>query len=323
MAVYYNENDPQMAAWIRELMKENLIAPGDVDERSIEDVTPNELRKYTQCHFFAGIAIWSNALRNIGWPDDRPIWSGSCPCQPFSAAGQRKGTSDKRHLWPAWFHLIDELRPVAIVGEQVSSKDILPWFDLVSDDLEGAGYTVRALDIPACSVGAFHIRQRLYFLAHAANGGAKRESRNEDRTSEVRLRSELVDTGNGRESIDMADTLPTGRAEGWAESGNGPITGSRGLVELGNASSERLQGRRKQHSESERCVEVSGSPGSFWRDVEWIYCRDEKYRPTKPGIFPLVNGMPRRVGLLRGAGNAIVSPLAEAFIESWLDEIEQ
>jgi len=103
---YYNEFDPQAAQWLRNLISAGLIPPGDVDERSIEDVTPNELLGYTQCHFFAGIGGWPLALALAGWPVDKPVWTGSCPCQPFSAAGRGDGFADQRHLWPAWFHLI-------------------------------------------------------------------------------------------------------------------------------------------------------------------------------------------------------------------------
>lgn len=122
MTAYYNENDPKAAAWLRELIKEGHIAAGDVDERSIEDVLPNDIIGYNQCHFFAGIGGWSLALRTAGWPDDRPVWTGSCPCQPFSAAGKGGGVDDPRHLWPAWQWLIDQCRPPILFGEQVASK---------------------------------------------------------------------------------------------------------------------------------------------------------------------------------------------------------
>jgi DNA (cytosine-5)-methyltransferase 1 len=167
MPAYYNENNPFAAEWLRQLIKAGAIAPGDVDERSIEDVAPTDLAGYTQCHFFAGIGVWSYALRLAGWPDDRPIWTGSPPCQPFSAAGRRKGFSDSRHLWPVWYRLIRECRPVTIVGEQVAGKAGLAWLDAVSTDLEAAGYAVGAVDFCAAGVGAPHIRQRLYWLAHA------------------------------------------------------------------------------------------------------------------------------------------------------------
>jgi site-specific DNA-cytosine methylase len=167
---YYNEFDPQKAAWLRELMARNVIAPGVVDERSVADVRPDELSGYCQCHFFAGIGIWSYSLRLAGWSDDRPVWTGSCPCQPFSAAGKRKGKTDERHLFPAWFRLIEARRPVVVFGEQVSSADGLSWFNDVQHSLDSAGYTVGALDTCAAGVGAPHIRQRLYFVAQSDRG---------------------------------------------------------------------------------------------------------------------------------------------------------
>lgn len=118
---YYNEIDPYCAEWLRNLIDAGLIPYGDVDERSIEDVLPAELAGYTQCHFFAGAAVWPLALRTAGWPDNRPVWTGSCPCQPFSQTGKNKGVNDERHLWPVWYDLISEAKPSALFGEQVAS----------------------------------------------------------------------------------------------------------------------------------------------------------------------------------------------------------
>ena len=81
-------------------MAEGLIAFGDVDERDIRNVEVVDLEGYTQCHFFAGIGGWSVALRLAGWPDDRPVWTGSPPCQPYSTAGKGLGQKDERHLAP-------------------------------------------------------------------------------------------------------------------------------------------------------------------------------------------------------------------------------
>ena len=165
MAAYYSEFDPKAAAWLRELIKRGLIADGEVDERDLWDVTPDDIRAFTQVHFCAGIGVWSYALRNAGWPDDRPVWTASFPCQPFSAAGKGKGFADERHLWPAGHFLIEECRPPVVFGEQVASKDGLDWLDLVQADLEGSGYACGAVDLCAAGLGAPHIRQRLYWTA--------------------------------------------------------------------------------------------------------------------------------------------------------------
>ena len=164
MSAYYNEIDPYAAQWLRNLISAGHIARGDVDERSIADVRPDDLAGYTQCHFFAGIGGWSHALRLAGWPDDRPVWTGSCPCQPFSAAGKGEGFNDERHLWPAFFRLIREVRPPVVLGEQVASPLGRAWLAGVRSDLEGAGFAVGAADLCAAGVGAPHVRQRHYFV---------------------------------------------------------------------------------------------------------------------------------------------------------------
>lgn len=223
---YYNEHDPKAAAWLRELVKEELIADGEVDTRSITDVQPDELRGFAQCHFFAGIGGWSYALRLAGWPDDRPIWTGSCPCQPFSAAGSQAGGDDPRHLWPAWFQLIRECKPDVVFGEQVESAVSHGWLDLVCDDLEAEGYAVGAVGLPACSVGAPHIRQRLWFVADTERGAAERHGyqmggaagRTQGQTHErQRLRD---DVGDGESVGELGDTS----SEGLPEQRSGPGT---------------------------------------------------------------------------------------------------
>lgn len=169
---YYSEIDPYCCAWLRNLIAEGLIAPGDVDERDIREVQPSDLKGYTQCHWFAGIGIWSYALRLGGWADDRPCWTGSCPCQGFSVAGKQKGFEDERHLWPEWFRLICECRPRVLFGEQVASPLALSWLDLVGSDLENQGYEFAACDLPASAAGAPHIRSRLWWVANRLGSNA-------------------------------------------------------------------------------------------------------------------------------------------------------
>jgi DNA (cytosine-5)-methyltransferase 1 len=234
MSAYYNEIDPNAAAWLRELIAKGLIAPGDVDNRSIEDVCPDDLRGYAQCHFFAGIGVWSHALRLAGWPDDRPVWTGSCPCQPFSAAGKGGGFADERHLWPAFHHLIDVCRPDIVLGEQVASKDGLAWFDLVSADLEGSGYASGALDTCAAGFGAPHIRQRLWWTGvsegSVADAASERECADQPRRDS---RDPVVVVGsgawcdrlnNGAHGL-MADASIVGR-DGRRSGGEGGQPGS-------------------------------------------------------------------------------------------------
>lgn len=170
MAAFYNEHESYAAEWLRRLIAAGLIAEGVVDERSIEDIDPKELEGFTQCHFFAGIGGWSYALRLAGVPDDFAVWTGSCPCQPFSTAGKQRAADDERHLWPAFFNLIRECRPGIVFGEQVAGNAGYVWWDSVATDLEGEGYAVAAADLGAHSVGAPHIRQRLYWLADAGCG---------------------------------------------------------------------------------------------------------------------------------------------------------
>jgi DNA (cytosine-5)-methyltransferase 1 len=306
---YYNEFDPFAAAWLRELIKAGHIADGEVDERSIEDVRPSDLRGFTQHHFFAGIGVWSHALRNAGWADDRPIWTGSCPCQPFSAGGKKGGFADERHLWPAFHHLIRECRPSTVIGEQVASKDGLTWFDLVSTDLEGTGYTAGAVDTCAAGFGAPHIRQRLYWVAFPNkhfNKPALGRGAGIPPTATAAVGPNFAFAREpSRASADVFDgvayaydTRPQGRVSGW--------DGSREL--LAGAGGLELQ-------------EQPSPTNGFWRDAGWLYCRDDKWRPVEPRTFPLAHGATNRVGRLRGYGNAIVAPQAQAFIGAVMESL--
>ena len=164
---YYNEFDGYAAAWLRNLISAGHLPAGDVDERSIVDVAPSDLAGYTQCHFFAGIGGWSLAARLAGWPDDLELWTGSAPCQPFSVAGQQRGTDDDRHLWPHLFRLASARRPAVLMGEQVAAAVGKNWLDGIAADLEGIGYACGAVVVPAAAVDAPHRRDRLWFVAHA------------------------------------------------------------------------------------------------------------------------------------------------------------
>lgn len=162
---YYNENDPEMAAWLRELIRRGHIPQGRVDERSIYDVRATDLVGFRQHHFFAGVGGWPLALRLAGWPDDEWIWTGSCPCQGYSLAGNMLGSEDPRHLWPEFFRLICEHHPDCIFGEQVESAIALGWADEVALDLEREDYAFGPTVLGACDAGLPGIRKRLFWVA--------------------------------------------------------------------------------------------------------------------------------------------------------------
>lgn len=341
-SAYYNEIDPYAAQWLRNLIAAGHIAPGDVDERSIEDVKPDDLRNYTQCHFFAGIGVWSYALRNAGWPDDKPVWTGSCPCQPFSAAGKGDGFDDERHLWPHFHWLISECRPEHVFGEQVASGNANAWFDLVQADLEAMDYAFGIVPFPSAGVGAPHIRDRAYWVANT----------NSERWN-----------GSWHQGASGWDEYPIGSNTGWVADSNDnrQQPGSRGSCG-GKCAPERDNDRwcreacgladtpgqrhnrrwitdrcaesdcrteapiRGEHGEEAKglCEVGRGLPSAvngFWRDADWLFCRDEKWRPVRPGSFPLVDGATSRVGRLRAYGNAINAEAAQTFINAYMEII--
>lgn len=344
-AAYYNEIDPFAAQWLRNLIAGGHIAPGEVDERSIEDVTPDDLRGFTQCHFFAGIGGWSHALRLAGWPDNRPVWTGSCPCQPFSQAGKGAGFDDERHLWPAFQWLISECRPQHVFGEQVAAGNANAWFDTVQSDLEGMDYAFGLVPFTSASIGAPHIRERAYWVAHA-NGEHQSTARNEEGSTTRRWSSSvnrMADTCSER--FDGFYSLLQ-REESGRFTEDMPQASGLGIADrLGNANIARLErhirddgaaGWKGQTRSATapvihmRALEVNG----FWRDADWLFCRDGKWRPVEPGTFPLVDGAAarlgrvepgvarvassNRVGRLKGYGNAINAQAAAAFIRAYM-----
>jgi DNA (cytosine-5)-methyltransferase 1 len=327
---YYNEFDPFAAAWLRELIKDGRIPQGEVDERSIIEVEGSDLKGFTQCHFFAGIGGWSYALQLAGWESTRPVWTGSPPCQPFSTAGNRKGQDDERHLWPHFFSLIRECKPATVFGEQVAAAIRTEWFDDLQSDMENEGYATAMAVLPACSVGAPHKRERLFFVAHSSSqrqqgsgelrrpinpeADADREiSRAEHDGSQHSALANSIDTGSqGRQEArrELSEHESRQGSQIWDDTGSDSTASPLGNAECdGLNGSEIGRGTGESKAEGWMC-EHQGSSA--------ILCRDGKTRqiPTEPALFPLANGIPNRVGLLRGAGNAIVPQVAAEVIKA-------
>jgi len=353
MTAIFNEIEPYAAQWLTRLSDAGHVITGRVDTRSIREVQPDDVRHAVQFHAFAGIGVWSYALRLAGWPDDRPVWTGSCPCQPFSVAGRGKGADDERHLWPEWSRLIRECRPPVVFGEQVASPDGLAWLDAVRADLEGAGYAFGAADLCAAGVGAPHIRQRLYFVGIARDGLAddRREGRRQV-GADLRGRGEggraqglderPLHGGSLGQRLGRADGQHARRDAGASHrteagarlrgGGDEPRTpgavgqrmGDSGRAGLEKQLCERGALREAPRPDSRQAAERAGAGAAvptsgFWSNPDWVACRDGKQRPVEPGTFPLAHGAPQRVGRLRAYGNAIVSEVAATFIKAVME----
>jgi len=343
---YYNEIDPAAAHILRAMIAGGVVAPGDVDTRSIKEVQPDDLIGYTQCHFFAGGGLWSVAARLAGWPDDRPLWTGSCPCQPFSAAGKGLGTDDPRHLWPDFHRLIRARRPLTIMGEQVAGSAGYGWFDGVRADLEGEGYASRAVDFPACSVDAPHQRNRLYWCAMPTvalgdgcgtgfSGGSFAEI-GRGNLREERQTASAPDVGNGGLSpCALGNHDGFRRSEAIGEPGNYQETYGRGASSRAvrayggdcGLSPDADRGGRAGRPEGEigSAFERAASQrpllrnGTYWSDADWIVCHDGKARRAQSGIRFLVDGLPGRVDLWRVGGNAILPEAAAEVIAAFME----
>ena len=335
--IYYNEFNPESAAMIKQFMLDGLIPLGNVDTRPIQEIDPDELKRYTQCHFFAGIAGWTFALQLANWSTDRPVWTGSCPCQPFSSAGRQKGKTDERHLWPVWFGLIKECKPATIYGEQVSSAVAHGWLDDVYEGLESEGYAVGSVVLPASSVGAPHKRDRLWFVAHCTEQGlegaageslqrgglrsserstmgdtqlhghaAPEELRSNEATGNKR-REERKDFSREPSGASSARNVPSvqGRVSGEREDpGDVADTNSKGL--------QRHRGYEQQHDTQGRQVQ-NGHP---WENGVWIDCPDGKQRLIESSIPLLADGFPYRKPILHAIGNAILPQLGAEIIKA-------
>lgn len=343
-ANYYNEWDAGAAAWLRELINNKLIPYGYVDERSITEVTPGDLEGFTQCHFFAGIGGWPLALQLAGVPASTQLWTGSPPCQPFSVAGKSLGFEDERHLAPTFLRLIRECKPELLFGEQVAAAIGKHWLDFVFLNLEEKGYSCGAAVLPACSVGAPHKRDRLFFgaidMADTSNG--QRKQQQDEQCSGVQLAHitekerwdrfgpnstglcRMADPNNarpqGREGMpERTDKQPAGAGsvEGWLAKSMRTEWDNQRIQRPGEG--DQAQGSRTA-AEFTRCgdTDTANPNHGFWADADWLGCRDRKFRPVESGTFPLANGIPARVGRLRGYGNAIVPQVAAEFIKAFM-----
>ena len=260
-------------------------------------------------------------VRRPDLPDPNPdVICGGFPCQPFSVAGKQEAQSDSRHLWPEMFRLIRECRPPWVVGENVAGIINLG-LDEVLADLEGEGYATRTFNIPACAVGAPHIRQRIWIVAHAdsesepdgafdGNAGQRQlgfgfvadpdstgcgeqrgsESAQEEHPTFERGSSAMVDPEGIHESRAEFQGDRSGRSK--AASGDG-----------GSHVADPKHQRHKERMQPKAIGNGSGQVPTEARPEEWW--------AVEPSVGRLVNGLPNRVSQLRALGNSIVPQIAQ------------
>ncbi|KLU66333.1 modification methylase HaeIII [Desulfosporosinus acididurans] len=144
--------------------------------RDVRDVTRDSVRKRTG-------------------GDKITVVSGGFPCQPFSIAGEKRGTDDERYLWPEMCRIISQLKPTWVLGENVANFVNMA-LEQTCIDLESSGYEVQPVIIPACAVNAPHQRKRVFIIGHISdtecNGHQGLERLQQDvRTIEERRASAL------------------------------------------------------------------------------------------------------------------------------------
>lgn len=345
---YYNEFDKHAAAWLRELIKRGLITDGEVDERSICDVKPDDIRGFRRVHFFAGIAGWELALKLAGWPEELGVWTGSCPCQPFSSAGKGLAQADERHLWPVMFNLIRECRPDTVIGEQVASAIGKGWLDGISADLETEKYACGHCVLGAHSLSSPHKRQRLYWVANAAGGQRQQFTRSQGDGVQRSANDGAADEA-------MADSESRGSQNDWRHDqrndarweGDKWISCSSCTHILPHSQQQGLEGHAGNAGDGSEprwigaqaggSVAQGGGDAGFWSDFDIVHFTDGKQMRIEPCTSALAHGIPRgvvpscdisasyaqntgeaRVMRLRGYGNSIVPQVAAEFIKAFM-----
>jgi len=220
---------------------------------------------------------------------------GGFPCQPFSAAGKRRGKNDERHLWPEMFRLIQECNPKWVIGENVPGI-INMGIDAVLSDLESSGYETETFIIPACAVNAPHRRDRVWIVANT--GRERADGLGEGETS----------FGNTGKAVNQRIQTP----ERVEFKGNDHVNGNTQRETLLNSIGARLEERN--------LASITDNKGYFVRtdftritSTEWI---------TEPGICTRNDGVSQRVARLKALGNSVV-PYIPELIGNAIMEIER
>src|SRR5690606_32688790 len=225
------------------------------------------------------------------------ILTGGFPCQPYSAAGKRKGKEDDRHLWPEMLRVVREIQPRWVVGENVLGLD--NWnggmvFDEVQADLEAEGYEVQAYVLPACAVNAPHRRDRVWFVAFNSK-------RNASRSSEY-IRGK--DTGRSKEN----------EQKGVFQQKNNKCSGL-GEISIDVANPERIGSSGEEHRKKKTGLNTKKIEGIGWQNFPTqspIHNGDDGFSERLDSItFPKW-----RNESIKAGGNAIVPQVVYQIFKS-------
>jgi DNA (cytosine-5)-methyltransferase 1 len=305
---------------------------------------------------FCDIEPWSRQILAKHWPDvpiaddvkelandptriihaigDRPsILTAGYPCQPFSQAGQRRGSQDDRHIWPEIFSIVQQVRPDWLICENVSGHITMGLNEVLSDLADKAHYAVQTFHLGAVSVDAPHRRMRIWIVARNVGNSkhdgsptptvkgsigkaSKHNTQGQNKTSQSQGASEPRDSGSVGESArttNVADAI-SARGETWASDTVGDGDGSRSNKKQPESSGSKADvanaDSRLGETQHQRSVLGKQNPEGSARGHSDEGLQGNRQWKPEPAVGRVANGIPRRVDRLKGLGNAIVPQIA-------------